>query len=272
MLFIVAATLIKVIDDDTLGPEAQLDELTKDSNVTHVLGHEDALIVMYNTVINLALRTKTPSTSSEMSSRISDLIKTVVGTIILVKDPMSNDALTAFLQGRNVSGALTHLHSLFIIPATSNAPIRVLHQSFAEYLTNPGQCDRRLYVDPPAGHCRIAALCFTHLESLGRDPCNIKDPARLNKRVPDLQERINKYIPTHIQYSCLRITDHLSAASEPNDRQLLATKFVTFCETKLLVWIEIMSYIGRLDVAAMTLEDLRLWYAVSSTVIPFAES
>lgn len=265
-VFIVAATLVKFIDDDTLGPEAQLDELTKDSTVTHVLGHEAALVVMYTTVVNLALRTKASDKASEMSSRISELVKTVVGTIILVKDPMSKDTLKAFLRGQNVSGALSHLHSLFIIPASSDAPIRVLHQSFPEYLTNQDQCDQRLYISPTAGQAQLAALCFEHLASLERDPCKIDDPACLNDDIDHLEERISEHIPAHLRYSCLHVVDHLTASfgSDANQRLAITDAFTRFCHSQwgLLAWIEILSYLGQVDIAMRAVEEFRKLYSV----------
>lgn len=252
-LFIVAATFIKFIDDDTLGPEAELDALTKD-NVTDALGPKDALILLYTTVIDLALR----SERSDKASRISDLIHTVVGTIILVKDPMTKDTLTAFLQGANVSGALSHLHSLIIVPATTYAPIRVLHQSFPEYLTNPKQSNSRFYIDPIEGHSRLAKLCIAHLVSwkghLGTNNSDSSD----GKAV----ESSDSPISAHLRYSCLHVVDHITASLDANAVRV-------FCEKGLVVWIEISSRLGQLKFAANSLRSLRNWYSVSSMTIFF---
>ncbi len=149
-----------------------------------------------------------------------------------------------------------------------NTSIRFLHQSFPEYLTNPRQCDQRLYIDPAAGHARLAALCFRHLASLRRNPCKINHLALMNEtvQVQVPSRNIDECIPRPLQYSCLHVAEHVTAASHQYERQLLVTAFATFCESKLLFWIEVLSYLGQIDRAMKALGMLCKWYSVR--VIP----
>lgn len=256
-LFIVASTLINFIDHDSLSPQVQLDKLTK-RNVTVALRSKDPLILMYTTVIDRALQDESED------SDVLDLARRVVGCIVLAEDPMAKDTLAAFLAEPNISGALARFRSLFIIPTASDTPIRVLHRSLREYLTNPTHCDSRMHIDPTSGHIKLAKHCITHLASWRRDPGVINGTGitRLGKKRGPLKEGPGNDISAHLRYSCLYVIAHFTACS-PNTASLQPA-LTEFCESRLLAWIDVLGCRSQIGVALGALRALHVWYSVRS--------
>lgn len=257
-LFIWAATAVKFVGDEAWNdPEYQLKVLLDDRG-GRASSHVKAIDRLYMTVLRRAIPSDDPA--------LSDRFRTVVGAIALVRDPMSAQILEVFLSlsRGTVLRTLKQLRSVIVVPDGREYPIRVFHQSFPEFLTSPERCnDPRFIIDAPSIHSALANLCLKHLSALRRDICDIRDPTRLNSEVPDLGDRLGRAVSDLLRYACLHFASHLSASSPHDD---VFIKFMaTFCESKILAWIETLSYLGHLEVVGPALKNLRAWYAVSCT-------
>jgi hypothetical protein len=184
----------------------------------------------------------------------------VLGTIVLLRDPLSPLALEQLLglRPRTVRVTLVHLHSVIIVPEDELGVIRLLHPSFFDFITNATRClDIRFAVNTTMQHTLLAHACLTTLLDLRKDICGIKNPSMLNSDVDDLPSRIMTHIPVHVQYACRHWAFHLANGMISDDLLDLLDRF---CSKYLLYWVEACSLLGELrgtllglDVAQRTL-------------------
>ena len=102
------------------------------------------------------------------SSRHPDRVRQVVGTIILLADPLSAGTLGQLLR-LDVGGirlALRRLQSVLVIPQDDDRPILVFHPSFHDFLTARSRAGH-FYVDVSTHHTNIARLCLKIITTAG---------------------------------------------------------------------------------------------------------
>ncbi|KAG8857829.1 hypothetical protein FRB96_005548 [Tulasnella sp. 330] len=256
VLFIYAATAIKWVGDKHWAdPQRQLRKL--------LLGVKGgANLSKLRQIDTLYLQVLSHSIGSEDDPALGERFQAVVGTIVLLQDPMASGPLERLL-GRaagTVRRALTQLHSVILVPDLVEAQIRIFHPSFADFITNPERCtDERVLITPAKGHGSLAHHCVSHLiSSLKRGICGAQDVTQLNSGVKDLEAKLLVQLPVHLQYSCLHFAYHVSES--PTSDEDLARAVSEFCTSKLLEWLESLSLLGRMDVAVSSLKLLRHWY------------
>ena len=91
---------------------------------------------------------------------IFQLFRRVVGSIAILFEPLSMNALASLLktpasgiQQADIEGILNHLLSVLDVPASSAEPIRLLHPSFRDFLLSENRCqEMQLQVDEKHAH------------------------------------------------------------------------------------------------------------------------
>ncbi|KAG8927062.1 hypothetical protein FRC01_008062 [Tulasnella sp. 417] len=260
ILFIFAATAIKFIaGGKRRDPQARLNTLLKREAPKSTSKYQE-VDSLYTQVLQHAVTEEEDDEDDAETTR--RIFRSVLETIVLLRDPLSSGSLEALLSLKKgtVRSAITHLHSVLVVPEILDGQIRVFHPSFQDFLTNPKRCiDPQFYLNPEESQTRLASLCLRRmLATLKGDPCGIKNPWLYNSEVPNLRTRVEGAISPHIRYCCLHFASHLSQAS-PSD-VALADLVVSFCKTKLLAWIETLSLIGDVDSAIPSLQMMRGWY------------
>jgi hypothetical protein len=260
-LFIFAATLVNFIQDRNYSsPADQLRSLLENEPT---IAHSWAspyrrLDELYTKVLNQAF----PCITVTLAERL----KIVLGSIILLRDPLSPSALEQLLDLRpmTVRSTLQHLHSVVVVPEIEVQVIRILHPSFFEFMTDPSRCRKADFiVDTLTQHTLLARACLDTMMSLRRDICEINNPCLLNLEVDDLSSRIAKYIPPHIQYACRYWVFHLTNAATSD---VLLDLVMQFCSKCLLYWVEVCSLIGELPNALIGLHDAQRFLAVGYSI------
>jgi hypothetical protein len=260
-LFIFAATSVNFIQDRNYSsPREQLADLlcnsvalAKCSSSPH--HHLDQL---YAQVLNHAF----PNISPGLSSRL----KTVLGTIIFLRDPLPTLALEQLLNltPNTVRETLVHLQSVIIVPENDTLVIRLLHPSFFDFMTDPTRCQNvKFAMNAETQHTLLARACLQTLKRLERNMCGIETPTVLNNEVDDLPSRITSCIPPHTQYACRHWAIHLTNALLFDDLLLLMNEF---CSKYLLYWIEVCGLLGELRNALIALHDVQQFLAVGCSV------
>jgi hypothetical protein len=261
--FIFAATAVKFIEGDKEEAQSRLNVLLK--------VREPRLHSPYGDLDALYLRILQDALPQNARPELKKIFQRVVGSIVLLFDPIPLPALEALLElkTKDARFALKGLHSVVIVPASDSEAARIWHPSFHDFLTDPQRCidseggpDQRFYVDRFEHHRRIAISCLRCMTSaLKQDICEIKDFSKSNDEVEDLQQRINDNIPRQLQYSCMHWTSHVSCAS-PTDE--LISLLQNFFQEFFLHWLEALSLIAKLEVAVKDLPIVTQWYRVSS--------
>ncbi|KIM76258.1 hypothetical protein PILCRDRAFT_12869 [Piloderma croceum F 1598] len=254
-LFIFAATSIKFIGDRNYSePPNQLAKLLRSTMpILESFSPDLRLDQLYTEVLTHAF----PSISSRLAGRL----KIILGTIMLLRDPLSPHNLELLLNVNSeqtnssrssVRGTLVHLHSVVIVPDDDDQVIRLLHPSFSDFLTSNHRCrDPKLVVDTSTQHTLLAHACLGVMKDLKRNICGIESPTIHNSEVTDLPARIRRYIPAHLQYACRHWASHLTNAMVSD---ILLDLLKDLCSESLLYLVEVCSLLGDLRSLLLSLD------------------
>ncbi len=195
---------------------------------------------------------------------LHELFKRVIGSIIILFNPLSTVALGSLLDESalgpgqskiNVEGILSNLHSVLDVPNNNTDPIRLLHPSFRDFLLAKERCrSKQFWVDEKEGH-RILVDCCIRLmaASLKPDICGMHLPGTLLTDVTSSQ--VNKCLHPDLHYACVYWIQHL----QKRDVQLHDKDQVhRFLQVHLLHWLEALGWLGRASegiLAMLSLED-----------------
>ena len=176
---------------------------------------------------------------------------------MLLHDPLPRDSLAVIikLDVHDIDRTLSNLHSLL---APSGTGFRVHHQSFPDFISNPSRCPE-FFIDQKAHHLRIAKDCLHIMhEGLRENLCGL-DPSEWSKDCVEIYDRIENRVSPHLAYACTHWASHLDAALpdrmdlDSEGKQLLEC----FATKHLLMWLEALSLIGRVDLAYWSLTVAR---------------
>ncbi|EJC98165.1 WD40 repeat-like protein, partial [Fomitiporia mediterranea MF3/22] len=242
-LFIWASTAVKLVDRDY--PARRLNDLVSKFQSVSALDN------LYCTV----LETSGISFDDE-ESRFH--FSQVLGLVLLCKVPLSDDAIDGILGYSDEDSSrlvLSRLQSVIVY--TPGAPIRFCHTSFRDYLSAPEREKDPWFINLKTQREFIASRCFTVMRDMLR--FNICDIASLyipNDKIPDLPNRIKANIPPQLEYACLFWSQHLLEA--PFLHELL-NELPEFLNKHLLYWLEVMSVLGKVNVASPALLHAMNW-------------
>jgi hypothetical protein len=191
-----------------------------------------------------------------------------VGAVLLLFNPLSIKGLSELLghHPSHIRSTTRSLHSLLLVPDSTEDPVHVFHKSFPDFLMDPDRCeDRRFFVDPSVHHAEIFFSCLNLMgERLKRNICNLDDDAVLSE-VEDLSACQKDCIGGTLEYACCFWTKHLleipSSGSHVGEVQKAIDKFFT---THLLYWIEVLALTGNLGVGVYAINDIQKWYTLVS--------
>ena len=260
--FVYASTVIKFVISKTCTPAEQLNRITSLPQSTSYEG-KSGLDLLYTQVLEQAID-DVDMDDKELHSHF----KAVVGTVVLVFNPLSVKALSDFLREPGTPTTLRSLHSLLLVPDRTEDPVHIYHKSFPDFITDPKRCkDQQFLVDPSVHHRRILLSCLDLMgERLKRNICGLDDYVLLSE-VKDLSDRQRDNIGDTLEYACCFWAKHLVGIqhSGPGIEKVQEEidKFFTTC---LLFWIEVLSLMGKLDIGVHALNDVRQWYTMVSAV------
>jgi len=196
--------------------------------------------------------------------------RTVVGTVLLVFNPLSIKGLSELLKCHisHIRSTTRSLHSLLLIPEKTEDPILPFHKSFPDFLMDPERCkDRPFFVDPAAHHAEIVLLCLNLIsERLKRNICNLDDYAVLSE-VKDVSDCRKDHIGDALEYACCFWTKHLQETHGNSSCIEEVQKAIdNFFTTHLLDWIEVLALTGNLGVGVHAMNDIEQWCTLVSVV------
>jgi hypothetical protein len=266
--FIYASTVVKFIASGNGRPAAKLALVTSLPESTTKEGRF-GVDQLYIGVLKQAF----PNIPAD-DGQDSPYFQAVVGTILLIFNPLPIKSLSELLGHHplDIRSTIRPLHSLLLIPDSTEEPILTFHKSFPDFLTDPERCkDKQFFVDPKVHHTEIFFLCLNLMKTrLKRNICNLDDYAILSE-VEDLSTCRKDHIGEALEYACHFWTEHLleipSSGSHIEEVQQAIDKFFTTC---LPYWIEVLALTGKLGVGVYALNDVEQWCAsVSSAQIVY---
>lgn len=253
-LFVYASTIVRFIAmrSDFISPIECLESLLRPSpdSTDSPFGFLDAL---YTDIMENSIR-------GDLGPRAEVLLRSTVGALVLLQDPLSVPGLARLLS-MYVPGTECMVERLTaVLIYDPDDPIRLYHPSFSDFLVD--RCvDQRFRVIPVDQHAKLAQQCLKVMnDGLGEDICGIGDVSLANADVPDLASKIAHNIPEEIRYSCRHWHTDLSLATSPP--AILVEELTTFANAHVLHWLEVMSVLDALPVGSMAVSKVFAWISV----------
>ncbi|KAG8995371.1 hypothetical protein FRB94_009187 [Tulasnella sp. JGI-2019a] len=261
-LFIYATTTARVLADRNVGrdPEKQLGRLLSFGGPVHP---DD----IYRQVMNRVC----PET---IEDDILTLFRSVLGALVVAEEPLNTYTLASLLCSKRSEQpelserlrmkVLRYLQAVFIVPgvdtfnpAPNDQPIRFIHASCIDYLTDSSRCDPRFRINVTKEHERMAIRCFHGMRDLKPNICDL-DPSPLNSEVEDFNEQMQKHMPPGLRYACMHVAAHVSQA--PINSGDVEDSVKIFAKVSLMTWLEVLGLMGRTNDAVGMASLMELWF------------
>lgn len=243
-LFIYAATLSRFLLQKPQLCHERLNRIMEEDQVSSNT-YLEPLDRMYLTILRVSVD-DTSALSDHERETLQERFNHVVGSIVVLQDGIPVEALALLLRMpmMNVKGTLHNLHSVIRYFQDGRA-IRLLHESFREFITDSKRCtELRFHVEPERAHKKLLEDCLETLKDhLKQDMCNARDPAATIEEVQLNAASQHCQLLPHVQYACSNWFEHgqKSGLDLGNHGQLSE-----FFYTHFLHWIEAMCWMGRL--------------------------
>ncbi|EAQ93689.1 hypothetical protein CHGG_01924 [Chaetomium globosum CBS 148.51] len=157
------------------------------------------------------------------------------------------------VECENVHALLNSLHSVLDIPSVDDAPVRLFHLSFRDFLVDPAKRTKNeFWIDEAEYHKTLTERCIQLMDQcLGQDICCLKVPGMLRSELD--QQTINAHLPPEVQYACQYWVHHLKESKHNIEDDGPAHAFLT---NHLLHWLEVLSLLGRLSDGVLLIRTL----------------
>ncbi|EPS36561.1 hypothetical protein H072_9911 [Dactylellina haptotyla CBS 200.50] len=238
-LFIVAATICRLLDDQESLPESQLEDILKGQQRLLDANPERSLALTYAQVFNQRLKNKT---RAQIKTLIAEF-KQIIGTIVCLEIPLSRRSLSNLiaLREEQIRCRLDAFHSILNIPKEPDLPIKTFHLSFREYLLDPAtKLESQFWLDEREIHKSITNYCLDLMQKhLKKNICHLPSPGYSTHDIS--KSLVNNFIPPELQYACQYWVRHLMKSQEPLTDQHAS---YTFLQGNLLEWLEATLLLG----------------------------
>ncbi|EKM55850.1 uncharacterized protein PHACADRAFT_184605 [Phanerochaete carnosa HHB-10118-sp] len=162
--FIYAFTAVKFVGDDAFrDPKARLQKLTASETMAPANVHpsQSLLDELYLRILASVFR--------NMSSELSARLRLILGTIVLLQEPLSAEALAPLIDVHKsdiYNQCVAPLRSVLSLPEISNkgagnAAIHIIHPTFPDFLLSPKRCpDPNFAIDAAEHHTMLLRRCL----------------------------------------------------------------------------------------------------------------
>ncbi|KAJ8063245.1 hypothetical protein OCU04_008478 [Sclerotinia nivalis] len=253
-LFIFAATACRFIADPNWNPKKRLEIILEYRMAKNMSKFDKTYLPILNQLFI--------NQDEEEKKMLAREFRQIIGVIIILADPLSIVSLASLLNvpKEDIKSRLVSLHSVLDIPMNEDAPVRLYHLSFHDFLL--GLEERNLLrIDEKEAHKEIARNCRQLLSRPGclkENLCNLGEPGTLQTQVDE--HVINENLPPHVQYACRYWDFHIQKS---NDVLLDNCQVHKFLQKHFLHWVETMSLIGRISECITAINSLESCISVS---------
>ncbi|KAJ6024792.1 hypothetical protein N7540_005589 [Penicillium herquei] len=243
-LFIFAATLCRFVGDEDWLPEERLMAVLQDEATTSTSDMDRT----YLPILNQLLVAKDRKEFEQLLQEFQNII----GVIVLLATPLSVitiEKLTGTPKNKIIN-RLKRFHSVLQIPADPEAPVRILHLSFRDFLL---YTEGDFRINEQNTHREIALSCLRVMDTQLRH--NICDLVSYGIQCKDIDPYIiQERLPADLHYSCYYWVHHVKHSKGGISESVI----FSFLQTHFLHWLEALALMGKIsEVAGMinTLES-----------------
>ncbi|TFK33861.1 WD40-repeat-containing domain protein [Crucibulum laeve] len=203
--------------------------------------------ILYTRVLDVSFRLP--------SIEVLESFHAVAGAMIFAKRPLTRTECIELLgiEPSMLDFLRKGLHSLI----DSGDTLRFSHQSFVEFLLDSSKCPLPFLIDGTTQNRNLATSTLRILnEALRFNIAQLSTSYLRNNDIIDLPERIQKFIPSHLLYSCRFWADHLQVV--PFHTTILSEVKLFFYE-RFLFWLEVLSLVNDIHSVNSILTTLVEW-------------
>lgn len=233
-LFIFASTACRFIADSEFGnPWEQLSKIIEYKGK----GQRSRLHATYLLILNQLFLERTnlglvERTKKEQAPEIVEWFRDIVGTIVLLADPLPSASLACVLDRTelDVNSKLRRLHSVLNISDDPLAPVKLLHLSFRDFLVDNENRDGNLF---------------------WVDACNLRRPGISRSEISE--QIISTALPPDVKYACRYWVHHWNGSKLGIRDDDIVHRFLS---KHLLHWLEALGIIGRIRESINMVDEL----------------
>lgn len=211
----------------------------------------------------------------DKSTKARQRFRSVMRQILWTLEPLPVDSLNAMRRGfpqvtdhYDVQIILRPMASLLSGVTKSSVPVRPLHSSFYDFLTDPDR-SQDFFVDLSQSHLDLSLASLRIMrEGLHFNICQLDSSYLRNSEIGDLDQRVRSYISPHLSYSCRHWTSHVRACTF--DSRLVSEVGELFNDVRILFWIETLSLLNGLNAAPGALLAVAKWLETNEERHTFA--
>ncbi|QRV86913.1 hypothetical protein RhiJN_14931 [Ceratobasidium sp. AG-Ba] len=213
-----------------------------------------AIDALYRTILTAEETVGDEECVEEMRSSLGAIVATSMRSALSV---VTLAALMGEKASRNaLQGTVDKLAALLYMGGEPDGAIRISHPSIMDYMTDPDR-SKELCVDLAEQDTVIAMRCLKIMASeLKFNMCDLETSDKLNRDVPNLNERAEFSISPQLAYACLYWSSHLAEARVDILGPLLRGFLFG---VDLIYWIEASSLLGRFSAAPASLLRTIKW-------------
>jgi hypothetical protein len=197
--------------------------------------------------------------------------RSVMGQILSIAEPLPLNSLNAMRERfpnhnkhYNVD-IIRHMGSLLSGTTDSHIPVKLLHVSFQEFLTDKLSSGVYSVEVTKAQHHDLALASLRVMEDdLRFNICDLKSSYLPNREDTELPERVKTSISPHLSYSCRFWAMHVQTTDFDDELAKVIRSF--FDDERLLFWIEALGLLNAISGAATVLPLISKWLKVSTFV------
>ncbi|KAK3169914.1 hypothetical protein OEA41_009298, partial [Lepraria neglecta] len=235
-LFIVAVTICRFVGGPNPDPRGALEEILNFQGMGEMR-------LIAQTYLPVLKRLSTISSDSYKKETLHRDFQTIVGSIIVLADPLSVASLETLLKvsRATINFLLRSLHSVLQVPSDLTIPVRTLHLSFSEFLVGDTLRGQPFGVDGPATHRMLLTRCLELLSSrhgLRENICELNYPGQPRQEIDSTT--IRECLSPPLQYACRYWVHH----AQQSEIQIQDNDEVhVFLQKHFLHWFEALSLI-----------------------------
>jgi len=187
--------------------------------------------------------------------------------ILASLEPLSMSALNAMRRhfpgvssSYKVEMVMWPLGSLFAGTSDSHTPIRPLHASFYDFLTDESR-SKKFFIDKSLASGGLAFGSLRVMKAgLRFNICSLESSYLPNSAIPDLEQRVKDSIPPELSYSCRFWGANVRTIAF--DASLAKEVKAFLDDERLLYWLEALSLLKDVGGSLVTLSSIADWVQV----------
>ncbi|KAF7982802.1 hypothetical protein HWV62_25725 [Athelia sp. TMB] len=184
----------------------------------------------------------------------------ILGAVVVSRIALADDAIVDILGFEESKACRLVLRNLAcVLQWSEGLPVRTLHASFADYLTDPSSCaGQPWFINVHKYHSEFTVGCLRVMKRLLRfNICGLETSHLANKHIREHNKnQMQSTITPALSYSCRFLGDHVELTAQDN---VVHREVCEFLLDQFLYWLEVLSLEKHINTASRSLSSILTW-------------